>query len=104
MNAAGSAPDGLVYTKPGYPSWRRSAYDLLVTADRPGIAASAGRLVKRAATVRRDVVGQGLLICKPRLRGRHVAKIRSDGDQMLKPVVGIFLQIHHNDLTGLRYG
>jgi hypothetical protein len=34
----------------------------------------------------------------------HSTKIRSDGDQILKPVVGIFRQIHHNDLAWLRRG
>jgi len=36
--------------------------------------------------------------------GARSTKIRSDGDQILKPVVGIFLQIPHNDLPWLRHG
>jgi hypothetical protein len=34
--------------------------------------------------------------------GARSTKIRSDGDQILKPVVGIFPQIHHNDLAWVR--
>jgi len=36
--------------------------------------------------------------------GSLANKIRSDGDQILKPIVGIFPQIPHNDLTWLRRG
>jgi hypothetical protein len=110
MNAAGSPP-----TRSQRPSQvREQRWDIalghprrddpLVTLDRLGIAADALWMVKRSPLS--DVAARPSLTCRSPAdlvtAGPRSNKIRRDGDQILKPVVGIFPQIPHNDLSWLR--
>jgi hypothetical protein len=77
----------------GYPFGHSRRDDQQVGFDRLGIAAGAPWCSKGAHRPT-DLTPQ-----RPRSN-----KIRSDGDQILKPTVGIFPQIPHNDLPWLRPG
>jgi hypothetical protein len=108
MNAVGSLPTRAASNQARQQAWdipigHSRPYDPMVTLDRPGMI----RAVDGRKTVRCDLA-RPLIACWPppdlTTEGRHSNKIRSDGDQILKPIVGIFPQIPHNHLPWLRCG